>query len=777
MGLIRPNPGLGVSTSKHAAMMNNYNVLDDDATISLMIHQPKNACEMVSLDVDGMKSQVPKMTKSNVVSLLRRAPKTKRILRETIMEMPPEAFTILKFGSKASYVMSGIVASFKREEMVDNRDTEYDRFSITQVPATSPVFKVTSEFYKGLLGGDVVSRKDMISAAKSWLRAEKSSMLIDDTWVLKVGPLELTVPHHGMKDYKELVGFEVQNYKKAFSSVIPLEIIPINKRDRSRATYYEYMPDDFIRNVMQGFKATYLPKCFGGETDIHPLTYLECEMMVRTKYRSICWKKQKFKMTLLECDMKKPLIEMLISSNFCEGTRLSYDTALMVPLTQKTISDKTLSWIVRNISDENIVESMKRPRTKHHADVILNSSKDSILKGKSSGFDLTSLLNIHFESSDYSIPLRQTIEILQRLSKNFNSVQEMRLSEMERPTFKFGAVFSANISELRLRPKFDMISDGEKTVMRIEPHYIMEGGVSKLLWYDIQVYLGKKFIHNVVDVSNSNPLVVDKDAHEIRTVSLSSLGKIDVRITNVMGYLCLTTLSGVIISVLCSALLSEKFTYYLVERKGRSVHYEKDLEFLRDYGMTTADDLANMYSVMEGYTPEDLVDLPEELPDSDVAMSLSGGFDFDDFMADFKNESKEDAQNDDDGDSVDYDSDGSEFSSKGTSYSEARSEFAIQPNSSTIGSIIDQDCFKKSKLNWCSGSTVYKVLLPCRLPTAKRRQDERGKTDYYYEGDDEVSALSKMIDAIKLCEETKSESTMSYLCLAMRQCPEYRTIL
>jgi hypothetical protein len=165
-----------------------------------------------------------------------------------------------------------------------------------------------------------------------------------------------------------------------------------------------------------------------------------------------------------------------------------------------------------------------------------------------------------------------------------------------------------------------------------------------------------------------------------------------------------------VIAVLCSALLSEKHKYYLVEPQQRPVYTRRDIDLLRDYSVKTSDDLANVYAVMDGFVPDippDQQSTDEEW-DSELCLEGSGGFDMDTFMETVTGMPAP-APSSEVGSLYESQSNFSE-------YSEARSEFAVETTAGSIGSIIDQTCFRSVEGTMWKDATVFEVSLPCFAP-------------------------------------------------------------
>ena len=241
-----------------------------------------------------------------------------------------------------------------------------------QISSSSKVYRVDSEILRLILP-QVASLDEIVSSWELWLAMD---ITIGD-FTTKVGSIEIIRgPYQFLADVLEK---EAIQFMREVERIRPIHLEVSNPAPGQSFELREYLSRADIENLVESFQEQYEPRELGGKSEIHPLKYLESVFMLSSRIRKVSRRTQKFWFGFPANKADRSLIERLISTNFYEGCRLSYDLQGAKPNYTYVPVDH-LMWLVKQ-------EGYRVKRDKPIADITKPFSSVS-------GLDVTSLVRL-----------------------------------------------------------------------------------------------------------------------------------------------------------------------------------------------------------------------------------------------------------------------------------------------------------------------------------------------------------------------------------------------
>jgi len=148
---------------------------------------------------------------------------------------------------------------------------------------------------------------------------------------------------------------------------------------------------------MDEYEMMYLPASLGGTTDLHPWTYLEGRMTYKNFLSKLVLRRQLFRFALREVDpINKNLSELILSSNYLGGCRLSYHYQAEVRVRKP--ADDVLTRLL------SVLENKIKWNNKGvYADIMSPEFPALARSNRMKGINITSLVNTLIGDSEYII--------------------------------------------------------------------------------------------------------------------------------------------------------------------------------------------------------------------------------------------------------------------------------------------------------------------------------------------------------------------------------------
>jgi len=305
------NPLRNVCGPNFTSLVENYRPPSgtlEDALSHLTNFLPTQGTTALTDDEKDMKSIVPNMSRSVIVHLCKRENRSKRALRETVGQIPEEAFSKLFLGKSSKNMLLALMTCFQREKGEEGTESSSERFSVPQTPYDAKVFKMT----KSVLGeSGMKSRSDLTKMAVDWLNPENHNL----------SPLRYRmhdVPKYNFSMDVKLVSEMISEAEEAESNCHIKGFTPNNRHLHTERFKFLFTPPGFLSQALQDFDMTNKPKTLGGASDISSSLYLETREIYSQKLRQLIERSQVFKMVLMESDLGKLNFpqSIIVSSSF-----------------------------------------------------------------------------------------------------------------------------------------------------------------------------------------------------------------------------------------------------------------------------------------------------------------------------------------------------------------------------------------------------------------------------------------------------------------------------
>jgi hypothetical protein len=729
------DPLKGVISSRFAMLIDNYAVskeLDSKQSLNFMLELQPEGIDLVSLDlVNEMKSIVPSASRSATIQLCRREARSKRQIREVIKSCKPECFSDLVLPKGGRSMMVGLMSCMQREESSSLSDSPSDRFSIPQTPKDAPIYYINSRLLKVLSEGvDKVSRATLHNMCKEFLRMRDENESIKFELVCNPYPLM----------YGEIER-ELSLYKETLKSIRVIDICPVNKRLSSQVFMNLYMATDAVESYKREFKLKYLPKALGGLTDVHPSDYLECEFIYKSKLDYLSKRKQKMKLCTLDSDVGDSLCELLLKSNFLEGSRLNYNTK--TKHAYKPHIESRLSNLLKFLDDKSGEKLNPKGRTVN----ILDPNLQVMLNLKAvSDLDITELINVHHNMSNSfdSMSVRSTIEMIQRLMVIFGKTQ------VQRKHAGLVSAFVIDVAKLNVPRTNDEFAVMGSSKIYVSSEYnadegtigtdiIMKGSKSRVYEHSITKY--KDHYDKWVEGKDDKSTVMD----------LSSQRMLAVKFTDRLGHVLLTV-DGTNhhLFVLCSNTHTIKTVATLCTSNPLPFNkLDIDRLFLGSEDELEDSEMSNILSEALGFN-NDEIKLKHVIEYEEMEEEEIGDFDFDDPFGDIDEPIGDlESEEEEDEESCASEAAKEDFGSEIISF------VSIKPRTSILYSLINSQSIRsiprvKKSRDEQKYAFVYKLDLPFHIEDKIFLENEQ-------------TPLGQLLDVIDSLEELESLWIRAYL--------------
>jgi len=415
---------------------------------------------------DLAKSVVPSMSRSGIVFLGKRVNKTKRYLREKLLELPVDDFISLRYRGGASSLIKAMVGAFKKTPDVEGFTSSWELYRDTQVPRMKPILYMNSKLFSDILGKTKVGRGDIHSLAKMWIEMKESGQALyysENVWVqgpdfyqITISDKTTIIPSSNFALLSSTIDSELSYYKKMMDQINPLGCTPNRRRPVHETFRKAYFRSSLVYEKLDDFKTRFLPTSMGGsihlnrdgnpEEQLHPIEYMEVMEVLKNKLSDLQLRRQTFNFTLFDVDKKRTVFEKCLLSNFMEGSRLCFTTE-MGENGKDINTDRMLTEILRIL--QNKVTILDRLCSGFDSDASRPYGTqvcifdESFKKGTNmiTRIDITELLKLHHNNSMmYELPSKiHTAEILSSLKVlqdlAWDRMSKIKNKRTEKPIF------------------------------------------------------------------------------------------------------------------------------------------------------------------------------------------------------------------------------------------------------------------------------------------------------------------------------------------------------
>lgn len=514
-GLVRVDPLLSVVSARFMPYLANYErtpYAPIEETLSVMLDGQSFHPELMEvLEGDSRNVRVPSLSRSGTIHLCSRPRRSTRAIREFLMSLSHDEFSTGFTGRTTSSTILALMACAHREESTLGDDSSAMRYAITQTVSDAKLYRTNSPLMTKILGTGQFSRNEIHVAALEYLSQREA---LD---VTRVDFLNTSIMERSLKVYRGLL-----------AKLKPFDMSPVPRIMHKRVQIDDFANSGFVSERMSDFDAQFRPHVFGGESDIHPWTYLESYTTLRSTLEGLARRKQVFRMALRESDdQSRNIMEKVLLSNYMAGCRLSY-------------SYRDYNPELINI-DGRLTQSLSAMTTPSPG-VFGNSTVDLLLPqfpalwraGKVRRVDVTSYMNLIVGDPNFCLAdtnlRKQSLEVLRKISSTcgdrFLVVDPFRLSQNV-PSMNY-----SSSKRVRLWQK-PIISDTEV----VGREFIHQSG--------------EKYDHSMVFLRGATVLPQDTPSDTYGSLSLMDHEEVSVKIGEHYGFLVLSTAhSGVILQVL-----------------------------------------------------------------------------------------------------------------------------------------------------------------------------------------------------------------------------------
>lgn len=328
-GLIRPDP-LAASISSHfLPILENYepySMAPARVTMRRIMDNQSLSPEEISVTEEG-DLKVPSASRSSLIHLCRRPSRSSRAIREMLVKIPDDAFLDAYHSRFSGSLMACLMACAKRQERTDSIEGSSEAYMITQTRHEASLYSTNSAFMRERVGSGKVSRSDLHKLAMEFLDTRELVEPDNNTWTLNCESWDQS---------RNLLDNIYRNIQPLSAAAVPRKIITHQHRE-------SFASRSFQDDMMLVYDALFRPVSLGGSCEaVSAYHYLESRNLYANRLRKMSMRNQHFRMALRTLDVgSKNLPELILTSNYCAGVRLSftYDTrSVFVPDTMQEVS-------------------------------------------------------------------------------------------------------------------------------------------------------------------------------------------------------------------------------------------------------------------------------------------------------------------------------------------------------------------------------------------------------------------------------------------------------
>jgi hypothetical protein len=305
-GLPKINPALMLSLHPLVRIQDNYSLYDNNDGLSLMMSY--------MLDPDGNDTTYFKTNNGGIVNVMRRPTRNSRKLQEYMKLMTDEETVPLLYKGRVSSLMRSLVACLKREETSkDPNLPNWARYLVIWSGKDKESYHLSDGVYRTQIGKELVSRRELFDYVKQLSPGSLANF--SEAMVKWISSVDITSSRNEMRAYEKMI-----------QSVIPLKIfsVPhIYKKDTLRTSLYT---SSSYNSLVHEITNKMMPKYIGGESDFSVLAYYLRKLSMEHKLKDLSQSRSIIKLSLYEYEENYYWPLKLISSNFCEGAKLVFDT-------------------------------------------------------------------------------------------------------------------------------------------------------------------------------------------------------------------------------------------------------------------------------------------------------------------------------------------------------------------------------------------------------------------------------------------------------------------
>jgi len=577
-GLIKVDPLLGVGPATFVPYLRNYEAYPDapmSRTLKTILESRSYKPDLIETSENEDKGvKVPSLSRSGMVHLCMRPPRSERTIREFLNSLSEQDFASAYSGRHTNSMLLALISCCHRESSRMSSEGSAFRYLVTQTVHDRPLYLCNSFLFKELVfeGKEKVSRKDIHQAALNFL-VSRVSFDFD---------VDLGFPLSDVESMYRL-------YKNVHAKITPISITPVPRLSHYHPERAELAPKDFVDNKLTEFDLMFKPLLMGGSTKIHPWVYMEARTAYTHQLKKLVNRKQLFRFALRESDVaQKDIYQLILSSNFVAGCRLSYFFADHETYT--TSIDSVIRSSLTAIRDNSPDRSRKMI-----LDITSHTFPAYYRNNLVGGVDLTNLMNVLIDDSHLMFLNPQirsdTVQSLYELSQN--------------KAIRFV------IDPLRLSVNFKDISFSSSRCVKIYQRPIK--GVSQNVGRELIRMIGTKWEHFWITTrqAESSPVSDHVDQYIIR--EYQDQDWINVKVDDHFGYTALLTHSGNTVLQILSQSLVKKTVIRLFT--SQPIEYDDDLiETLQLSADSVFLDsrLQEVFELQSGYIVENMWDSDQE---------------------------------------------------------------------------------------------------------------------------------------------------------------------
>ena len=365
-----------------------------------IMSEPTLASESTDLE-DQMKSAVPTFSRYGVTNLRFREKRGVRLFRELLMALPREFWSAAQTPGRGSRFIKVIMGCLQRQEATMGGLSQREIQLRALINHDSEVFRVDSGVFQAKLGR-MSSLNGLLKQWDWWLR---EPMTVEDEEVVING---VNLSNSLSRELGQILELEFTQLQKERRRIKPLILDVSNPPPGQAYELKEYYLAHQVHQFKQSFSKKFLPAELGGSSEIHPLLYLETWSVLNNRLRKLSRRVQKFWFGFPANKADRSLLERILSTNFGEGARLSYELTDSDPSLPRVPLDH-LGWIIRN----------KGLRIERHGPM-----RDVLQASRGSHFDITKLIQLSRQFDNMSrTEMTSIIGAIQSLSRNSDEQQ------------------------------------------------------------------------------------------------------------------------------------------------------------------------------------------------------------------------------------------------------------------------------------------------------------------------------------------------------------------
>jgi hypothetical protein len=284
-----------------------------------MLLSEEKVTSEIDLGTDERINKIPSFTRSSIVNISQRESRGKRDLREYLSNVNDSQ--LMHVLTNKNTVLNYLLENSQREKSDGESKSSAYRFMFSQTPLTSNIYKINSVLYESILG-KITSKSSIFELSKNW-KDEINSEEFEDHYLInnkRIQKLkEFSLGDKFESAEKLLIGY--------LSSIRITKIVPIRRITKMRLDQREYLDKISQELLIERLLVPITPMILGGSSNSSMLSYIENKLAIESKIRKFCFRRQKFKLALLDGDNGDNILQAILKSNLIEGSKAEYESA------------------------------------------------------------------------------------------------------------------------------------------------------------------------------------------------------------------------------------------------------------------------------------------------------------------------------------------------------------------------------------------------------------------------------------------------------------------